>query len=477
MLTATTSRPLAGGPSSPAADFGLAIERAGERYRARLREVCAGLAAGRGPGRPARAAGIVLGGALAGSGFRDQQWLVERDGRFVQLTELLYRIVEQADGARSLDEVAAAVARQTGRPVSAGNVALLIERTLAPAGLVTLAGGGALPAARPRRDPLAVRMRLRLLGPRAIDPLARIVQWLFWPPLLLAALVAVGLGHAWLYLVHGLDPGSVAGVLTVPGQAMLLLGLIVAGGVVHELGHAAALRYGGGRVRGIGAGWYLVYPVFYTDVTDAYRLGRWGRVRTDLGGFYFHLLFTLGLIAAYWWTGSEALLLAAVAINLEVIRQSLPFLRLDGYWTLTDLAGVPDFLSMVGPWLRSALPLPWWRGQRLPPLRRWVAGVFAGYLAITIPLLALMLYHLLRAMPATAEATGRAAGQQAAALLAAVEAGQPVTAAASAAHLLFLGLLCAGLGLMLAGITRIAGRLLWALARRVVMSPIAAVRH
>lgn len=468
MLTATTSPPAAG--------LGQAIERASERYRARLRAVCAGLAAGRGTGRPARLAGVWPLGELADSGFRDRQWLVERDGRFVQLTELLYRVVEQADGTRSLDEVAAAVASRTGRPVSAGNVAALIERTLAPAGLVVADGAPAPPAAQ-RGDPLAVRMRVRLLGPGAIDPLARVLQWLFWPPLLLAALAAVAAGHAWLYLVHGLDRAWLEGMLTAPGQAATLLGLIVAGGVVHELGHAAALRYGGGRVRGIGAGWYFVYPVFYTDVTDAYRLGRWGRVRTDLGGFYFHLLYTLGLIVAYQWSGSGVLLLAAVAVNLEVLRQSLPFLRLDGYWTLTDLAGVPDFLSMVGPWLRSVLPLPWWRGQRLPPLRRWVAVVFAGYVAVTVPLLGLMLFHLLRALPETAATTARAAGQQSAALLAALEAGRIGAAAASTAHLVFLGLLGAGLGLMLAGLVRQAGRLVWTLTRRAMMSPSGAVRH
>jgi hypothetical protein len=29
---------------------------------------------------------------LQGSGFQDRQWLVQRDGRFIQLTELLYHI-------------------------------------------------------------------------------------------------------------------------------------------------------------------------------------------------------------------------------------------------------------------------------------------------------------------------------------------------------------------------------------------------
>ena len=43
--------------------------------------------------------------------------------------------------------------------------------------------------------------------------------------------------------------------------------------------------------------------------------------------------------------------------------------------------------------------------------------------------------------------------------------------------LVFLGLLCAGLGMMLAGLVRLAGRIVWALVQRGVMSPSGGVRH
>src|SRR6185436_4083749 len=108
----------------------------------------------------------------------------------------------------------------------------------------------------------------------------------------------------------------------------------------HELGHAAALRYGGGYPRSMGAGLYIVYPAFFTDVSDNYRLGRWGRVRTDLGGFYFNLLFSIGLVAVYALTGQEVLLLVVSLANLEILRQLMPLMRLDGYWVLADLTGV-----------------------------------------------------------------------------------------------------------------------------------------
>ena len=49
----------------------------------------------------------------------------------------------------------------------------------------------------------------------------------------------------------------------------------------------------------IGVGIYLVWPAFFTNVTDSYRLSRAGRLRTDLGGVYFNLIFMLGLAGVY----------------------------------------------------------------------------------------------------------------------------------------------------------------------------------
>src|SRR5690348_10067614 len=76
-------------------------------------------------------------------------------------------------------------------------------------------------------------------------------------------------------------------------------------------------------------------------------LGRWARVRTDLGGFYFHLIFALGIIALSLATGREFLLLAVPLINLDMLYQWLVFVRFDGYWVLADLTGIPDFFSQV----------------------------------------------------------------------------------------------------------------------------------
>ena len=68
-------------------------------------------------------------------------------------------------------------------------------------------------------------------------------------------------------------------------------------------------------------GFYLFWPAFYTDVTDSYRLGRAGRVRTDLGGLYFNALVVLASFGVWWLTGWHAVLLIVATQVLQMIRQ------------------------------------------------------------------------------------------------------------------------------------------------------------
>ena len=109
----------------------------------------------------------------------------------------------------------------------------------------------------------------------------------------------------------------------------------------------------------IGAGIYLVWPAFYTDVTDSYRLGRWGRIRTDLGGLYFNAVVVV--LTFGWWyaTRWDALLLLVATQILQMVQQLMPLLRFDGYHLLADLTGVPDLYHRIRPTLLGLLPHRW----------------------------------------------------------------------------------------------------------------------
>src|SRR3954453_5519609 len=91
------------------------------------------------PERPSLASNVELTGELQGSGFKDRQWLIQRDGHFIQTTELLYRVAEQMDGQHSLEEIAARVTEATDWSLSADNVRQIIQSKLLPLGLVSTA--------------------------------------------------------------------------------------------------------------------------------------------------------------------------------------------------------------------------------------------------------------------------------------------------------------------------------------------------
>jgi len=241
-------------------------------------------------------------------------------------------------------------------------------------------------------------MCVKVIGPRVIEPVTRVLQYLFAPPIVVAVVIAAAAAHFWLYRERGLLAAFIDALYT-PGVLLILLGVVLASAFFHEFGHASALRYGGGHARKMGAGFYAVFPVFFTDVTDSYRLGRWARVRTGLGGVYFHLIFALAVMAFALATGNEFLLIAVLLINLEIVHQFIPFLRLDGYWILTDLTGVPDFMSQAGPFVRRLLSGRVKGGTKLPALKPWAKGVFIAYIALTIPVLVFLLFVLIKRLP------------------------------------------------------------------------------
>src|SRR5687767_369195 len=86
------------------------------------------------PDVPKLADDVVVTGAMEESAFEEEQYLVQRSGRFIQLTELLYRIVEQVYGQRSIEDIAREVKAADGQEVSADDVRKLIAEKLIPVG-------------------------------------------------------------------------------------------------------------------------------------------------------------------------------------------------------------------------------------------------------------------------------------------------------------------------------------------------------
>ena len=287
-----------------------------------------------------------------------------------------------------------------------------------------------------------------------VDRLARLLRPLFWSVSVVLVVEAAVAGDWAVFARH--DVGAdVTTVLTHPAQLLVVLGLMVSSMLFHEVGHATGARYGGARPGIIGMGLYVVWPAFYTDVTDAYRLNRAGRLRTDLGGVYFNLVFLVALLGLYEWTGAPVLVMAAILTHLEILQQLLPIVRLDGYFIMGDLVGVPDLFRWVKPILTSFLP-GHWHDPQVRRLRGWVRWAVTGWVALVVPVLAVNVWVLVTTGPHLLATTTSTLRDSAGQLSLQLHTYAVVPAVVTALSMVALSLPLLGLWVMA---TRVAGRL------------------
>jgi putative peptide zinc metalloprotease protein len=404
------------------------------------------------PGQvPRLADGVELLGEYQGSGYRQPPSLVRRpDGQVIQMSALLYQVTSRIDGDRDQEAIADLVSADLGRTLTADQVRYLITEKLVPLGVVADQSAAAPPpTARPL---LALRARGTLLPERAANALGTLLRPLFRWPVVVVVVAAVAAVDYWMFAVHGLG-GGLGQVLRNPVDLLIVVGLSVVSGAFHECGHAAGCRYGGARPGVIGVGIYLVWPSFFTNVTDSYRLSRAGRLRTDLGGLYFNAVFMLALAGVYVATGDQILLLVIAVTHLEMLEQLLPFVRFDGYYILSDLVGVPDLFARVAPILKGVLPAGR-RDPRVTGLRRGIRVAVTAWVACVIPLLTFTLGSLLLQLPGVDRALWRSASLQAHLMAAASGGHHYAMAAVYAINIALVALSLAGALYIVTGLAR-----------------------
>ena len=385
-------------------------------------------------GAPTRVDGVQLIGEMVGSGYRTPPALVRRaDGQVLQLTPLLYLVLNAADGTRTYAEIGDVVGRALHRTLVEEDVRLLMDQHLRPLGLVAREDG-AEEELRTSNPLLALRMKVAVTSPEATRRVTDPFRVLFRPFVMWTVVLGFLAVVTWVFFERGLG-ASAYDAFDRPHLLLLVFAVSVLSGGFHEFGHAAAARYGGAQPGAMGAGLYLVWPAFYTDVTDSYRLGRGGRIRTDLGGLYFNAI--VAVLTFVWWavSGWEALLLLVATQVLQMTQQLLPLLRYDGYHLLADLAGVPDLYHRMGPTLRGLLPHHW-RSPENRVLKPWSRALITLWVLVTVPMMALMLIMLITAVPRIVGSAGASISENAAAVGRAWQDGSLLDVAANAVQVL-----------------------------------------
>ncbi|MEI7245981.1 HlyD family efflux transporter periplasmic adaptor subunit [Pectobacterium carotovorum] len=157
--------------------------------------------------------------------------------------------------------------------------------------------------------------------------------WVF-PFVLLLGLFLVS--RDWVRYTH-----SFPHLFSLSGMAVFGVSLVFAK-FIHELGHAFMAKRAGCRVQSMGVAFIVLFPLFYTDTTDAWKLkDRQARLLIGAGGILAELM--LAVIALLAWAllpdgpaRTAAFMLSSATWLTTLVVNLNPLMRFDGYFLLSD---------------------------------------------------------------------------------------------------------------------------------------------
>lgn len=271
------------------------------------------------------------------------------DGRHFQINEMLFELLQLLRQPVRLDVLKQRFVKEaTSQPENAVSPEEIeaISSQLVAQGILIQNGIEPMRSASKQESStlLALHYRRDLFSARTLAPFVRPFQLFFSRPLAIVLAILIGVAHFFTYIQVGLPPDIDMNAVNWP----LFYVVILASILVHELGHLAACQRWGCPHGPLGIGLYFFNPVFYVDVTSAWRLQRWQRAVVDLAGVYLQWVASI-LFALLWNTTNDTTwLLAFVATDFFVISNLSPFIKLDGYWLLSDLSGIANLHTRVG---------------------------------------------------------------------------------------------------------------------------------
>ena len=294
--------------------------------------------------------------------FRGESWHVARDGfnnQFFRFRPEAYSFVARLDGTRTIEEIwLTCLERDTDRAPGQGEILSILSQ-LYHANLIV----SDVPADTERlfeRHQKRIRqeiksqvfgvffLRVRLFDPdELLNRLRPVLRWLLTPAaaIVWAAVVIAGLATVFGDWDRASDQTQ---RILEPGNLLLLYLAFAGTKLVHEFGHACAVKKLGGEVHAMGVTFLVFTPIPYVDATAAWAFReRWKRIAVGLAGMIPELF--LASLAVFVWSGTGPGVLNSLAYNVMIVASVStllfnlnPLLRFDGYYVLADSTDSPN---------------------------------------------------------------------------------------------------------------------------------------
>ncbi len=177
-----------------------------------------------------------------------------------------------------------------------------------------------------------------------IDPLFSIAGLIFWLGIIFFALILTGLN--WSEITDNASERILA------AESIIILAITYpAVKILHELGHAFAVKKWGGEVHEMGILLLVFIPIPYVDASSASAFqARYQRIIVSSSGILVDLF--LASIALFIWLNVQPGLIRTTAFNIMFISgiatllfNGNPLLRFDGYYIFSDMIGIPNLAT------------------------------------------------------------------------------------------------------------------------------------
>ncbi|MDR2287492.1 MAG: hypothetical protein LBE04_08490 [Prevotellaceae bacterium] len=259
---------------------------------------------------------------------KSQQYIAEYEGRHFEINEAVARLMSVMQESETLAEVSQKYTGANGRQYGEAELKKIVERYIAPI----------LQASQtPQKHPFL--FKIELLSQSTIKRFSNVLKIVFHPRVIAVLLLCIIALETCFFVkfTKSVSFGEVNLYIILGALALLLLSSFV-----HEVGHASACRYFKVNHGGVGFGLYLTFPVFYTDVSETWKLKRRERLVINMAGVYFQLILLIPFLLIYFYTGNHIIKWFLLSVNIGLFVTLNPFFKFDGYWIVSDLLGVAN---------------------------------------------------------------------------------------------------------------------------------------
>lgn len=289
--------------------------------------------------------------------YLNSQFFVSLEGKQWRVEEAVYLLMKSISQNHSMNDFIEIYKEKTGKDISEKSIDYIIESFLIKRGLLL----GTYDTVK--KDYLNVKSKFLWgkvpLIKKKYTGFLKIFGFLYYKPCVILCLIITicAMIYSTISLcTSGMDIGDFFRFSISDSFETLIIFFFAA--LFHEFGHMSYLIKNNISSGDIGFAFYYISPVFYSDVSSAWELPRKKRQILDIGGIYFQSFFLsifgyLGIIF-----DRKGFILSFVIGIIYLYNNLNPFLKMDGYWFVSDHMGIPNLSKqMIDYWKNFILRL------------------------------------------------------------------------------------------------------------------------